>query len=409
MFDWLGDPQVWRYASIPVIAGVIGYATNWLAVQMTFEPLEFVGIREPWLGWQGIIPNKSKKMAAIAVDASLAKLASLSEIFQYMDPDRIAERLLQTAEDRAYELTDEIMRDTDPELWGNLPEPARRAIAARVRQRLPEALDGLVKDMAEHLDHLLDLRLMVVDRLSEDRGLLNRIFKEVGDDEFTFIIRSGALFGTPLGLVQMLVWIFFPSWWVLPAFGIAVGYATNWIALNLIFRPLVPVKFGPFVAHGLFLRRQDEVADEFSRIVTREVLTVRNFVDAMLHGPRADRTRALIRRHVVPIVDEAAGMARPAVEFTVGDDEYAQIKEELSSRAIELSESALDDPVFNAERAESVEDEMKARMRDLTSSEFQDLLRPAFEEDELKLILVGAALGGIAGVLQLVLVFGGGA
>jgi uncharacterized membrane protein YheB (UPF0754 family) len=408
VFEWLREPDFWRYASIPVIAGIIGYVTNWLAVRMTFRPIEFRGLVDPWLGWQGIIPSKSKKMAAIAVDASLAKLASLSEIFEHMDPERVGERLLETARERTYELTDEIMRETDPELWEELPEPARRAIAARVRERLPEALDDLVEDMSRHLDQLLDLRLMVVDRLAEDRTLLNRIFKEVGEEEFTFIIRSGAIFGFPFGLVQMLVWILVPQWWVLPAFGVGVGYATNWIALNLIFRPLIPVKLGPFVAHGLFLRRQDEVAEEFSRLVTREVLTIRNFVDAMLHGPRSDRTRALVRRHVTPIVDEAAGVARPAVEFTVGDREYARIKEQLSTRAIELSESALDDPVFNAERAVAVEQEMQARMRELSSAEFQDLLRPAFKEDELRLILVGAAIGGLAGVGQLLFIFGGG-
>ena len=32
---------------------------------------------------------------------------------------------------------------------------------------------------------------------------------------------------------------------------------------------------------------------------------------------------------------------------------------------------------------------------------------PAFEEEEMKLILVGAALGGLAGLAQLVFVFGG--
>jgi hypothetical protein len=43
------DVEWLRYASIPVIAGLIGYGTNWLAVKMTFAPLEFLGI-PPYLG-----------------------------------------------------------------------------------------------------------------------------------------------------------------------------------------------------------------------------------------------------------------------------------------------------------------------------------------------------------------------
>ncbi len=49
---------------------------------------------------------------------------------------------------------------------------------------------------------------------------------------------------------------------------------------------------------------------------------------------------------------------------------------------------------------------MVERMNALSSEEFQDLLRPCFQEDEIKLILVGAFLGLVAGVCQLVFVFG---
>jgi hypothetical protein len=33
-----------------------------------------------------------------------------------------------------------------------------------------------------------------------------------------------------------------------------------------------------------------------------------------------------------------------------------------------------------------------------------DFLRPVFQEDEMKLILVGAALGGMAGLFQLLVI-----
>ena len=48
-----------RYASIPIVAALIGYCTNVLAIQMTFLPLEYFGFGEAFfhkwgfsLGWQ---------------------------------------------------------------------------------------------------------------------------------------------------------------------------------------------------------------------------------------------------------------------------------------------------------------------------------------------------------------------
>jgi uncharacterized membrane protein YheB (UPF0754 family) len=39
-------------------------------------------------------------------------------------------------------------------------------------------------------------------------------------------------------------------------------------------------------------------------------------------------------------------------------------------------------------------------MRALSAQEFQYLLRPAFQEEELKLILLGGVLGFLTGLLQ---------
>ncbi len=404
---WIGATPLWKLATIPVVAGLIGYVTNWLAVKMTFRPLEFVGIR-PWLGWQGIIPAKAKKMASIAVDSTVSKLGTLSEIFEQMDPERIAQHVIRTIGPDVPVLVDEIMSRENPQLWEALPPALRTAVVDRVQRRMPMAVDGLMKDIGAHIDQLMDLRLMVVDMLSEDRELLNRIFLEAGQAEFRFIINSGLWFGFLLGLLQMLVQWVVPGVWVLPVAGIAVGYVTNWLALNLIFRPLEPSRVGPVTLHGLFLRRQSEVAEVFCRMVTREILTLRNLVDQMLTGPRSDRTYVLIARHMVPLVDEAAGIARPAVELAVGDRQYSAIKEALATRAVGLTAVPFDDPAFNAERAVVVESLMRERMEAMAPPEFQELLRPAFQEDEIKLILVGAVLGGLAGLVQAVAVFGGG-
>jgi hypothetical protein len=46
-------------------------------------------------------------------------------------------------------------------------------------------------------------------------------------------------------------------------------------------------------------------------------------------------------------------------------------------------------------------------MVQLPPDEFQDLLRPCFQEDEWKLILLGGVLGLLAGLAQLIFVFGG--
>lgn len=403
------DPQIVRilkYASIPFVAGIVGWATNWVAVKMTFKPLEFIGLRRP-VGWQGIIPSKAAKMAGIFVESTMYRLGTLAEVFRQMEPDRMAAQIVAYVEPRMDEYTDEIMLQDNAILWENLPPSVKNEIYYRCRSQIGHLVESLVRDVELNVDELVDMKEMITSQLVADKAVLNRLFLESGDKEFRFIIKSGFYFGFLFGLVQLTVYWFYPVWWVLPLFGAAVGYLTNWIALNIIFRPLEPMKVGPWTVQGLFLKRQPEVAGVWCHIVTREILTVKRLIHHMMTGPRSARTRSLIKKHIKPLVDEAVGASRPAAQVAVGVQGFAQIKTSVARKAVEVSTEPFDDPLFIEERAVVVERLLHERMLALRPVEFQDLLRPCFQEDEMKLILLGAALGLVAGIAQLVLVFGG--
>jgi hypothetical protein len=195
---------------------------------------------------------------------------------------------------------------------------------------------------------------------------------------------------------------------VLPAFGLFVGLATNWIALNVIFRPLEAKRLGPWTVQGLFLRRQREVAEIWCDIVTRDILTLHDLVQAMLEGPRADRTRALIRKHIKLVVDRSLGPLRGLAQAAVGLRGFADLKDSVGATAVEVAIEPFRDREFVLGRAGEVAEELRQRMTQMPPVEFQDLLRPCFQEDELKLVLLGGALGLLAGLAQLQWVFGGG-
>ncbi|MBZ2168842.1 MULTISPECIES: DUF445 domain-containing protein [Marinobacter] len=399
------NPEFWQYLSIPVIAALIGWTTNWLAIKMTFYPLEFVG-KPPIFGWQGIIPSKARKMAAKSVDATIAKIGTVDEIFQQIDPKVLATHIVSSVDPRIEEYVDEMMAKEHPTFWENLPSSARKMVYERVRKATPQLVDNLVEDLSDNIEDLLDIKGMVIDRLARDKRLLNRIFLECGEVEFRFIINSGLYFGFLFGLIQMAVWYFYPVWWVLPFFGLLVGWATNWIALNVIFRPLHARKVGPLKIQGLFLKRQPEVAESFCHIVTHEILTVGNIIRAILDGPKGDRARNMVKKHIKPLVDETAGMGKALTQVAFGPTGFATLKNQVGEKAIEISKTSFNNPVFEQDRARAVESIMVERMTALSSEEFQDLLRPCFQEDEIKLILVGAFLGMTAGIFQLVFVFG---
>ena len=401
------SPEFWKHASIPFVAALVGWATNWVAIKLTFRPLEFVGVA-PYLGWQGIIPRKAGKMARIFVDKTMFRLGSLEELFLSMEPKTIAKHVSGLLDGRLEAYTDEVMFYGSPGVWSKVPQVVRDSVHARVRERMPQFVDALVQDIAENIENLVDFKEMLVVTLEADRDLLNRLFLEAGEAEFRFIVRSGLYFGFLFGLVQLLVWTLLKSWWVLPAFGLFVGAATNWFAINIVFRPLNPVRVGPWTVQGLFLKRQKEVAAVWTRLVTTEIVTLQRIVYTLLYGSRSNRARAMIRAHIQPIADEVMRGYAPLSDLAIASEARERIRKNVGDKAVEVSTDPFDHWPFNRERGRLAEGLLRERMAGLSSSEFQDLLRPCFQEDEIKLIVVGGLLGLLAGVAQLVFVFGGG-
>jgi uncharacterized membrane protein YheB (UPF0754 family) len=246
---------------------------------------------------------------------------------------------------------------------------------------------------------------MVIRHIGKNPELANRIFLEVGEEELSFIVRSGFYFGFLLGIPQVPLFAVLGYWWILPVGGVLVGYLTNWLALRVIFRPIEPRKVGPFTIQGLFLRRQPEVAEAYAQLIADDVVTLGNMSDEMLHGPQSDRTRRLIEDRLRPSIDRSLGLAQPAVRVAVGTREYDAIRESVASEAVERTIEPLADPEFNRRQSEAVRGLLVARMRELPPPDFSELLRSATREDEWLLILLGAVLGFLAGTGQVAFIF----
>ncbi len=413
--------------TVPIVTGVIGYTTNWTGVLMLFCPVHFRGWRTQWLqslarvlpyrlrqvpgimvggiGWQGIVPSRAAKMGSLAVDSGIAKLGTPKEFFRQLDPEKIAEQIVVSTREDIPGIVDRVMRSEHPRLWADLPPQLRALAIDRVQRQLPEIVGPLTEQIAEHIDQLVDVKLMVIKRF--DPELANRVFLEMGRRELKFIQNFGFVFGFVLGIPVAVLTHFVPFWWLLPLLGIVVGYVTNWVALWMIYEPPEQRRYGPLKWQGLFVRRQREVADVYASIVADQILTVSEFGNELLHGPRSDRTRALIESAMRPAIDRAVGPLQPAVRVAVGAREYDAIRESFASEPVEAVMSTLSDPEFSRSQSTTMRKLIAERMREMAPSDFAEMLRTATREDEWLLLLHGAVLGFAGGLVHLA-IFGAG-
>lgn len=380
------------------MAALVGWITNWLAIQMSFYPVRFIGVG--MIGWQGVIPRKAEKMAHICIDRTLKQFGDLNEVYRKLEPQRIVEQILAQVTPRLDEYIDEVMYEIQPVLWDNMPLFLRNRIYEWARAQLPSRIETLVADFGDDLNDLVDLKALLSRQLASHPDLMNRIFKEAGEVELNSVINKGAIIGGILGTVLAPIWLRYPEPWVLPLGGFVVGFITNWLAINLIFSPLKPRRILFWKVQGLFLRRQPEISDIWSRLVAEELITVEKVADAMLHGEHGDRTRAIIQKHLRPLLDNTVIM-KLTTQVAIGMSGYTDLKKAMNDKAVVATRDVFCDPSFNRDRAPVVAGVLSEQMKGLEPAEFQDILRPAFREEELQLMVVGGLLGALAGAIQL--------
>ena len=78
--------------SVPLMAAVVGWLTNWLAIQMSFYPVQFIGVG--LIGWQGVIPRKAEKMAHICIDRTRRQFGYLNAVYQQLEPHGSVEQVI---------------------------------------------------------------------------------------------------------------------------------------------------------------------------------------------------------------------------------------------------------------------------------------------------------------------------
>ncbi|PTQ88185.1 hypothetical protein [Agitococcus lubricus] len=398
-------PDFWGFITIPIVASVVTWLHVWMALKMVFYPISFWGFKLGNLpiGWQGIVPRKAGKISGILVDQSLSKIGSLDEFFREMRPDEMAEFISETLMENVEEFIDEVMADRNRTLWENLPNAIKRRVYQHVRKQIPSIMESLVTELTFNVENLVDMRQMVVSQMENDRALMVRMFLRVGQKEIDYIWHMSFWIGLFFGFVQMVIWLFVPWHWTIVFWAGLWGLLTNWIAIWMVFNPIEPKKVLGMTWHGAFMRRQEEVSEVFSHVSTRELFTIKQIMSEMMFGPKADKTRKVIKRHIGKMLDSP--VVRTTIQMTMGWEEYAKLKDTIIDKSIHATMVPISDPDLNESRAAKVNELFLERMKKLTPMEFQNLLRPAFREDEWILVVLGGVTGALAGWIQLMLGF----
>jgi uncharacterized membrane protein YheB (UPF0754 family) len=391
------------YLSMPLVAAFVGWSTKIVALEMIYRPTEFKGIGP--IGWQGIVPRRAGKVGSKTIELLTSKLLKPEELVARIDAAEAVEALraplLEAVDDISRDLAEQIR----PGLWDSLPEAARKAVQERIQSQAPRITENMLNEMKSDLNRFVDLQFLAITTLVRNKEKLVKLMRGVSNDAMAFVRRSGIYFGLCIGVVQMVAWALFKNPWIMPAFGFAVGFLSDYIALNMLFRPVHPRKFLGFIPYqGLLHAQREKITRDYAKLLADDLFSPEILFDGILKGPGSDKLFALAAKEVEAAIDAQAGIAGPLVALAVGTKRYRALKDRVVQLVIERLPSTLLEAKDYATSVIDLENTIVEKMDQLTNEEYESILRPIFKDDEPLMITVGGVLGGVVGELQALII-----
>lgn len=405
-------PEAWAFflehwvilASMPVVAGFIGWITKVLAIEMVFKPIEYRGIGP--IGWQGQLPRRAAKFASEAAEIILDNIIDPRDLVDRLDPVRVAQEL----DGMMLETIDELARELLGERWDRLPAVAKAPVIARARARAPRMVENLLDTAKDNIDELFQLSYIVTAELIRDKVLLTELVRGPMAPIMRFMKNFGLLFGALVGFVQMVVFAFTESHAIIPVFGLVIGLVSDWLALQMLFEPKQRKRyFGIFPWYGMAFAHRDHFVREYGVLAAERIFTPQVLMGALLNGPLADRLFVMVHDEVHAALDAELGLIEPLVPAAIGSARYEAMRERVVAKTQEILPAAAARLEPYTAQAMDVENTLRATLGGLSNEELEAMLRPVFKDDEWLVVAVGGGLGFAVGELQVYLLtaFGG--
>ena len=114
----------------------------------------------------------------------------------------------------------------------------------------------------------------------------------------------------------------------------------------------------------------------------------------------------MLRAHTLLFLDAQFAEIKPLAIAALGAKKFAHMKEDIAQKVADSMPLIIDNSYEYTQEAMDMEATVRSKMQELSPTEFEGVLHPAFQEDEIELIALGGLLGGIVGVIQLFTLFG---
>ena len=191
---------------------------------------------------------------------------------------------------------------------------------------------------------------------------------------------------------------------LLPLIAALIGWATNYLAIKMLFHPREPKKILGLSFQGVFPKRQNQIAEKLGTLVANELFSMKDIGQRIEELSTQPEAMEEVGKRIEKTIRGKLISAFPMLSMFLSDDMIEKVTNLFKGELEDFMKASASGLAVKMEESIDVEDLVREKVSTFSSDKVEELLI-GFMEQEFRFIeKIGAVLGFFIGCVQVALV-----
>lgn len=190
---------------------------------------------------------------------------------------------------------------------------------------------------------------------------------------------------------------------LIPIISAFIGWFTNWIAIKMLFHPKEPKKILGITIQGIFPKRQQQFAEKLGKLVSQELLSFADIQQKLVHPDNIQKLMPVVEEHIDQFLRRKLAEEMPVISMFIGENTIQQLKGIFMKELESLFPVIMQRYMGHLQQELDLEKIVTQKVASFSSDKLEEILQSILSKEFRFVELIGAVLGFIIGLLQVLL------
>jgi len=195
-----------------------------------------------------------------------------------------------------------------------------------------------------------------------------------------------------------------PLLYILPIIAAWIGWITNYLAIKMLFYPHNPKKILGLTFHGVFPKRQAQIAEKLGDLVANELFSIRDISNKIEELSTQPEALDEVGKRIEKTIRGKLISSFPMLSMFLSDEMIEKVTNLFKGELEDFLRESARGLAFKMEESVNVQALVRDKVQTFSSNKIEELLVDFMKQEFRFIEKIGAVLGFLIGVIQVILI-----